>query len=362
MRRSRIHGVLQHPIVAIPYDALRGLVLHDGFDLAASIAFSTLLALFPFLIFLFALGGLVGGLEALDILIAFLFRLVPGEVARTLTPVIVDVVTEPPSGLVPVSLLFAIWVASSALDALRLSLNHAYNIREQRWIWQLKLQSIVFVMFGGCFMVAIAFLILLGPFLWHVAEGVLNLPVENRAVLILGQYVVGAVLITFASALLHLLLPMHRLKFREVLPGSIATSFLWLIAAALFTLYLSRLADYGATYGTLGGVVVTLVFFYISAVIFIYGAEFNASVARWRSGNIPERKPVGVAAARLAEKPSAPLQARTASAVPWEMGDGVATPPELRKLRQLEQENAHLRKLVSTLTSGKEMPRKAARK
>jgi len=315
------------------------------------------------LVFLFALGGLVTGNETLDMLVAFLFRLVPKDVAQTLTPVIVDVVTEPPSGLVPVSLLFAIWVASSALDALRLSLNHAYNITERRWIWQLKLQSIVFVMFGSCFLVAVAFLILLGPFLWHIAEGVLLLPVENKTFLILGQYAVGAVLISFGSALLHLLLPMHRLQLRDVWPGSIATSILWLIAAALFTVYLSRLADYGATYGTLGGVVITLIFFYISAAIFIYGAEFNASVCRWRSGNIPQREPVSDAGRRLREETSGQsLSARTASPVRWEMGDGDSMPSEVRELRQLEEENARLRKLVAALTSDKEMSHEVVRK
>jgi membrane protein len=350
MSWPRLSRIRRHPVVAVPLDALHGVVLHDGFDLAASIAFSALLALFPFLVFLFALGGLVGGSRALDILVNFLFRLVPSDVAHTLAPVIVDVVTKPPSGWVPVSLVFALWVASSALDALRLSLNHAYNITERRWIWQLKLQSIVFVVFGSCFLLAIAFLVLLGPFLWHTAVEVL--PLGNRAFL-LGQYAVGAVLVSFAVALVHLLLPMHRLQLREVLPGAIATSLLWLIAAAVFTLYLSRLANYGATYGTLGGVVVTLVFFYISALIFIFGAEFNASVCRWRAGN-PQARP--------SRRGPRSLYARAAAPFRWEMGDGESIPPPVRKLRQLEEENVQLRKQVAALAreNEREQPRKIA--
>jgi membrane protein len=363
MFRLWVSGIRRHPAIAVPLDALHGLVLHDGFDLAASIAFSALLALFPFLIFLFALGGLVGGHQVLDILVAFLFRLLPGDVAHTLAPVIVDVVTEPPSGLVPVSLVFALWVASSALDALRLSLNHAYNITERRRMWQLKLQSIVFVIFGSCFLVAIAFLVLLGPFLWHIAEDVLLLPMGNKAFLILGQYAVGAVFISFGVALVHLLLPMHRLQLREVLPGAIATSTLWLIAAALFTLYLSRLADYGATYGTFGGIMATLVFFYISAAIFVFGAEFNASVCRWRAGNIPQQARASHGGPRSRQKPSErqPLSARTASPVRWEMGDGAVIPTDERELRQLEEENAQLRKQLAALTREKELKKERPR-
>lgn len=351
MTRSRVSGWRRHPAVAVPLDALHGLVLHDGFDLAASIAFSALLALFPFLVFLFVLGGLVSGHEALDMLVNFLFRLMPSDVAHTLAPVIVEVVTKPPSGLVPVSLVFALWVAASALDALRLSLNHAYNITEGRWMWQLKLQSIVFVLFGSCFLLVIAFIVVVGPFLWHVVAAVLSLPVANGGLLILGQYAVGAVLISFGVALIHLMLPMHRLELREVLPGAIATSVLWLIAAALFTLYLSRLADYGATYGTLGGVVITLVFFYMSAVIFIYGAEFNASLCRWRAKHSPKQpRKASQGGPRPAPRPS-PQAQNVATAPPyrWEMGDGKSLPPDLRRLRELEEENAQLRKQVAAM-------------
>ncbi len=359
MSWHRISGWRRHPAVAVPLDAIHGLVLHDGFDLAASIAFSALLALFPFLVFLFVLGGLVSGHEALDILVNFLFRLMPNDVAHTLAPVIVEVVTKPPSGLVPVSLVFALWVAASALDALRLSLNHAYSITEGRWMWQLKMQSIVFVMFASCFLLVIAFVVVVGPFLWHVVADLLSLPMANRGLLILGQYVVGAVLLSFGVALVHLMLPMHRLELREVLPGAIATSILWLIAAALFTLYLSRLADYGATYGTLGGVVITLVFFYISAVIFIYGAEFNASLCRWRAKNSP--KPAQRASkggARAAPRPS-PQAQNVATAAPyrWEMGDGDSLPPDERRLRELEEENAQLRKQVAAMERDLDRPK-----
>lgn len=355
MSWHRVSGWRRHPAVAVPLDALHGLVLHDGFDLAASIAFSALLALFPFLVFLFVLGGLVGGQDALDVVVNFLFRLAPSEVAHTLTPAIVDVVTKSPTGIVPLSLVFALWVAASALDALRLSLNHAYNIRESRWMWELKFQSIVFVMFGSCFLLVMALIVVVGPFLWHVVADPLAIPMAGRGLLSFGQYVVGVALMSFGVALVHMLLPKHHLQLREVLPGAIATSVLWLIAAALFTLYLSRLADYGATYGTLGGVVITLVFFYISAVIFIYGAEFNASLCRWRAKNAPKQPQ---RANQGGARPS-PQARNVATAQPyrWEMGDGDSLPPEERRLRELEEENAQLRKQVAAMERERDRPK-----
>jgi membrane protein len=72
-------------------------------------------------------------------------------------------------------------------------------------------------------------------------------------------------------------------SLQQIVPGAIATSILWLSAAGLFTIYISSLTNYGSTYGKLGGIVVTLLFFDITALIFIFGAELNASLCRWRT-------------------------------------------------------------------------------
>lgn len=122
---------------------MKGLLRNDGFELAGYIAFNTLLALFPFLIFLFALSGLVSSYDTAGMVLEFLFRLAPKNVGDTLAPVIVEVLSQPRGGLLTIGLLFAIWAASSGVDALRLSLNRAYSITEERSIWRLKLQSIL---------------------------------------------------------------------------------------------------------------------------------------------------------------------------------------------------------------------------
>lgn len=77
---------------------------------------------------------------------------------------------------------------------------------------------------------------------------------------------------------------MKRPRFLRVLPGAAATSILWLSAAALFTTYVSTLTDYGSTYGNLAGIVATLLFFDVTALIFIFGVELNASLGRALGG------------------------------------------------------------------------------
>jgi len=267
--------------VAVLWDALKGLLRNDGFELAGYIAFSGLLALFPFVIFVFALSGLLSTAETVQTLLEFLFRLAPADVAGTLAPVIVEILTQPPGGLLPVSLLFAIWAASSGVDALRLSLNRAYGFTDDRSMWRLKLQSLLYVMFGGCIIVAIALLVLLGPILLRVIDVLPHGPVQDPQIWILAQYGLGAMLISLVTGVLHLSLPMRAPRLRQVFPGAVATGILWLISAWVFTVYLAAFADYSLTYGTLGGVVITLFFFDISALIFIFGAELNGSLWRW---------------------------------------------------------------------------------
>ena len=262
---------------------MKGLLRNDGFELAGYIAFNTLLALFPFLIFLFALSGLVSSYDTAGMVLEFLFRLAPKNVGDTLAPVIVEVLGQPRGGLLTIGLIFAIWAASSGVDALRLSLNRAYSITEERSIWRLKLQSILFVLVGGGFIFVVALVILLGPILWHVVRSVFFLSIKDEQTWIFGRYALGAVLICFTTGMLHLFLPMKPPRLLRVLPGAVATSILWLGAAALFTTYVSTLTDYGSTYGNLAGIVVTLLFFDVTALIFIFGAELT-QVSAGRSG------------------------------------------------------------------------------
>ncbi len=214
----------------------------------------------------------------------FLFRLAPKNVGDTLAPVIVEVLSQPRGGLLTIGLLFAIWAASSGVDALRLSLNRAYSITEERSIWRLKLQSILFVLVGGGFIFVVALIILLGPILWHVVRSLFFLSINDGQTWIFGRYALGTVLICFTTGMLHLFLPMKRPRFLRVLPGAAATSILWLSAAALFTTCVSTLTDYGSTYGNLAGIVATLLFFDVTALIFIFGVELNASLGRALGG------------------------------------------------------------------------------
>jgi membrane protein len=268
------------------WDTGESLVADNGFELAGHMAFTALLALFPLLIFLAALSGLVGGEDAANALVGFLIRFAPKDVADTLSPSIVDVLTHRQSGFLTFGLLVAIWAASSGVDALRLALNTAYGSKERRSFLWLKLQSLLVVLASGGLVFVVGLTILLGPLAWRVLHLVFPLSSGDQTLWILGRYVFAALLIFAITTLLHRWLPAQPPTFRQILPGALTTTLVWLAVAAIFTIYINDMAHYGATYGTLAGIVVTLLFFDITALIFIFGAELNATLRR-RSSPAP---------------------------------------------------------------------------
>jgi membrane protein len=263
--------------IRIAYRAAWRLVMVDeGLVLAGYIAFTAFLSLFPFLIFLAALAGFLGDRETADRFIEAMFEFMPDDVAETLAPAVGEVVGARHGGLLTFGILFTLWFASNGFEALRTGLNRAYGVSEQRAIWWLRLQSIAFVISGGLIILFLSLVVVLGPLVWRVLGPTVDQMLETRLVFGTARYVFAAVLLFGALIFLHRWLPNTRQALRRILPGVAATTVLWLLGAGLFAWYVGHLTDYSVYYGSLGGVAITLMFFYVSAIIFIFGAEINA--------------------------------------------------------------------------------------
>jgi membrane protein len=279
MRQPRMEGWAAPPMrwITIPYRAAWRLVMVDeGLELSGYIAFTAFLSLFPFLIFLAALAGFLGDPRTADEFIDAMFEFMPADVAETLAPAVREVVQARRGGLLTFGILATLWFASNGFEALRTGLNRAYGVVEQRAIWWLRLQSIAFVIGGGLIILFLSVVVILGPLVWKVLGPAVDRMLETRLVFGTARYVFAGVLMFGALTLLHRWLPNTRQAFARILPGVGVTTVLWLIGASLFAWYVGNLADYAVYYGSLGGVAITLVFFYVSAIIFIFGAELNA--------------------------------------------------------------------------------------
>jgi membrane protein len=281
--------------VRIVWQAIMHLIDDGGLTYAGHIAFMTLFSLFPFLIFLFTLAAEIGQTEAAREFVALSLEGLPKEVAEAIRPAIDEVVATRRTGLMTISILASLWAVSSGIEALREALNKAYGVEEPRSIWFCRLQSLAFTIIFSISIIVVMLVLVIGPVVWSYVQPLLKAPWEWGWFYEAVRYVVAIGLLYLVVALLYRWLPSRHLPRREVLPGAAITVLLWLILASLFSLYLQNLGRFSLTYGSLGGVVITLMFFYLSAVIFIFGAELNsarrrAEAARLRAERAAERE------------------------------------------------------------------------
>lgn len=264
-------------ILAIFVDGLGRTYRNGGVLFAGHMAFTAMLSFFPFLIFLTALAGFVGEPQTAQSFIDRVFELVPDRVGAALYPAVDEVLTTQRGGLLTFSLVGALWIASSGVEAVRHVLNRAYGVVEVRPFWRRRIESLFVVVTGGTLTLALSLSVILGPAIWAVLTSTLALPVAAETVAGTAGDVIAAAILFAILAILHATLPCRRQRLRDVWLGAALTAVAWIVLATGFSVYLSNLTDFNVTYGSLGGVVLTLVYFHVSAVLFIFGAELNAA-------------------------------------------------------------------------------------
>lgn len=261
----------------------RRLIAHDGIEIAGFIAYTGLVSLFPFAIFLFALAGFFGDASTAQAVINAAFEQLPREVASTLVPIISDIFKQPQPGLMTLGIVGTLWVTSSGVEALRVGCSRSWEIKETRPFWRRRLTSIAFVLLGALSALAANFIIVAAPLLLAHVQRLIAIPSVFIVIATLLRIAFAAGLIASTLALLYRYLPRRTISWRRVWPGAWLASLLWIILASLFSLYLSNSGDYSVTYGSLGGIVITLLFLHFSAIIFLFGVEYSAVLAYRRS-------------------------------------------------------------------------------
>lgn len=269
--------------------AVAGMQRHNGILYAGHMAFTAMLSFFPFLIFLTALAGFAGEPDGVQAFVQRVFSLVPEKVGDALYPAVEEVLTSRHGGLLTFSFVGALWVASSGVEAIRHVLNRSYSVVERRPFWQRRLESFAVVITGGSLTLILSLGVILGPAIWSVMTSIVEVPPNIVSAVGTAQDLVSVVIIAAILTVLHAYLPCKRQRLSHVWPGALLTAVLWIGLATAFSLYLANLNDFNVTYGSLGGVVLTLVYFHVSAVLFIFGAELNAAI---QARNRPMEPPI----------------------------------------------------------------------
>jgi membrane protein len=241
-----------------------------------------LFSLFPFMIFLLALAGSIGQGEAAREAVEFAFTLLPPDVGNALRPAINEVRNAPHAGLMTVSILVTIWTSSSGVETLRHALNLAYDVADPPVFWRSRLESILLTIMAAVVVIVSTILLVVVPVSLDIANWFLVEPLHRENFYNSTRYLIGTGLLFLLLAVLYRILPNVRLRPMEILPGALIAWGLWVLLHELYTFYLRSVPSYSVTYGSLGGIVMTLFFFYISALLFIFGAEVNSVLKRWR--------------------------------------------------------------------------------
>lgn len=267
-RLMRVYLILKHAVLYFARD--------DGSALAGYMAYTALLCLFPFLIFATALTGLLIGTEGVVPVMEFLYGVLPPNVVDTVRPVLEEVVDTRSGKVLGLSALGAIWVASNGFEALRVGLERAYQTKTHRSFWLNRLVSIAFVFFAVVAFFLLAVLIVFGPSIAALAREFLGVSDFKIELWTYFRFASGALILIVFLVAIHSFLPGGRPQV-PIVRGVLFTVLFWMLLATAFSVYFRFMPSYAITYGTLGGVIATLLFFYVSSVIFIFGAELNSA-------------------------------------------------------------------------------------
>jgi membrane protein len=269
--------------LAIALGAFYRFLEDDGWAIASYIALSTLMALFPFLILVTALAAFLGSNNLADEVAHLLLDTWPQEVAAPIAGEVHRVLTTTRGDVLTASAVSSVYFASSGVESLRIGLNRAYRAAETRSWLLLRLESIVYVLVGALALLALAFLVVLAPLMFATARKYAPWLAPLEATFTFVRFAVASGVMTLALVLVHKWLPAGHRRYREIIPGILATLVLWLAGGILFGRYLAEFSsNYVTYYAGLASVMIALVFLYLIGGIFMYGAELNSAICQPR--------------------------------------------------------------------------------
>jgi len=249
--------------------------LHGGSEGAGYLAFCTIFSIFPFMIFFTIIISYIGQTEIGIKLIEILNDILPEDIIKTLLPVIDSVINGPKGGILSIATLTIIWSASSLVQGLKNVLDKAFRIKSGRSYFFGRLVSIIKFLLITIFIIISIFTTIVVPKILSLIGNFIPLHYNfENPLIVLKPLLLSLFLFIFILSIYYII-PSKRSKLRDVFWGSILTLLGWITSLKLLTFYLQKMAKFQVVYGSLAGIIITLFFFHIMAIILIVGAEFN---------------------------------------------------------------------------------------
>jgi len=268
-------------------EAVKNFTRHDGPVMAGHMAFLGMLALFPFIIFLVSLAGFFGQSDAGPQALGYLFEHMPEDVAKVLQAPIDRMIRTTDKSIMTFSILGAIWVSSSAIDAARLAIVRAFATVSRRPYLRRRIEGLLLVILSASSIIIGMSVLVFGPVVWKIIISYIPLEADWKLVWNLLRLTISVSLIFGALCLSYFILGPRKMEGRPpVMAGAFAALILWMFIGNTFSVYLKHFGNYDVTYGSLAGAIITLMLFYFLAASYILGAELNAALYHRRAKNI----------------------------------------------------------------------------
>jgi membrane protein len=257
--------------------------------LGAQMTYYLILAFFPFLIFLMTMMSLTSVTTA-DILQS-IRPMVAHETYTVIEGFINEVLKTGNKTLLSFGMIGTLWASSSGVMAIIRALNKAYDEAENRPFWKVYGISLLFTIALGIVILLAFVLLIFGQGIGEHVFRWLHFPDSFDTIWNFIKFTIPLIMMFIVFIFLYQILPNRRLTVREVIPGSLFSSLGWIVTSVLFAFYVNHFGHYTKTYGSIGGVIVLLIWLYLSSIIILLGGEINATLAFLRDGrNKPECK------------------------------------------------------------------------
>ncbi|MHA6252667.1 YihY/virulence factor BrkB family protein [Oceanobacillus sp. CAU 1775] len=249
----------------------------DAFGLSAQLAYFFLLSLFPFLLFLINLIGYFPLNE--DVVLNAIADFAPAQVTELIQTNIEPLLNVQNGGLLSVGIIGTLWAASNGMNAVTKAINRAYGIEPKRSFIMYRLISILLTI-AMFFVILIALLLpVFGRMIGEYLFSFIDLSAQFLQTWETFRWVSSSIIFFVALIFLYRLAPRRRVYFKDIVWGTLFSTISWQVVSFGFSFYVGTLRNYSTTYGSLGTVIVLMVWFYLFGLIVILGGVLNAYVS-----------------------------------------------------------------------------------
>jgi membrane protein len=278
---------------------------------AGNLTYKTLFAIFPFFTFLLSLLGLFNATSLVNDMIDFLSGVMPGSATQFIKTQLLSITQSQAESAFTlgaiISIALALWGVSGAFRSIMEAMNVMYEVEEDRPFWKVYGLSIFMSLAVIILMLSAFGMVVFGGSVGGGLAGVIGLGNVFETVWSIVQWPIVACIVLFTFALIYYFAPAAKQKFTWISPGAVLAFAFWLLFSLLFSFYVGNFGTYSASYGSLAGVIILMLYTYYSALIMLIGAEMN-QVIEW---HIPGGKDEGEKIPEEDRKPNVHRLARS---------------------------------------------------